>query len=144
MKRLHFNIRIDAPAEKIWDVLLTKETYETWAAAFMEGSTFETDWKKGSKALFVDSKGSGMVSEIDAHIPNEYLSIHHKGVVRDGVEDIASKEATQYAGYENYTLRSVDGKTEWLVECDMPEEYEEFFNKAWPAAMKIVKELAEQ
>ena len=35
----------------------------------------ETDWKKGSRAIFGDGKGSGMVSEIEEVIPNQFLSI---------------------------------------------------------------------
>jgi len=40
MNNLQFTIDINAPKEKVWDVMLTKETYDQWAGAFQEGSTF--------------------------------------------------------------------------------------------------------
>ena len=61
---MDFKIEIDAPREKVWDVLLGEKTYPIWTQAFSENSQVETDWQKGSKALFLDGNGRGMVSRI--------------------------------------------------------------------------------
>ena len=77
MEKLKFNTTINAPREKVWNALWDEDNYRKWTTVFSEGSTVETDWKKGSKVLFTDGKGSGMVSEIADNIPNEYMSFRH-------------------------------------------------------------------
>ncbi|AOM78464.1 SRPBCC family protein [Pedobacter steynii] len=145
MKKQEFKVLIDAPREKVWDVIIGKETYPQWTAPFSEGSNVETDWKKGSKAIFGDGKGSGMVSEIADNKPNEFLSIRHLGMIKDGVEDLDSEDVKKWSGaMENYTLKNVNGKTEWTVEMDMGEEWADYMNETWPLALQKAKELAEQ
>jgi hypothetical protein len=145
MKRKEFRITIDAPCEKVWNVIIGKDTYPVWTAVFAEGSAVETDWKKGSKALFLDGNGSGMVSEIAENIPYKFLSIRHLGEIVKGKEYTDSEKVKEWAGaYENYTLTEVDGKTEWLTEIDVTEEFGDYFDKTWPVAMEKVKELAEK
>jgi len=145
MKKLEFSIAINASPEKIWDIIIGKDTYSQWTAPFAEGSTVETDWKKGSKALFLDGKGQGMVSEIVESIPGKFLSIHHLGEVKDGVEDPTTYQGEQWGdALENYTLKEVEGKTVWQVNMDMNEEYVQYMKDTWPLALAKVKELAEK
>ncbi|MFA4868701.1 MAG: SRPBCC domain-containing protein [Pedobacter sp.] len=145
MKKLEFSITINANPQKVWDIITGKETYDQWTKVFAEGSTVETDWKKGSKALFLDGKGNGMVSEIAESIPGKFLSIHHLGEVKDGVEDPTTYQGEEWGdALENYTLKEVDGKTVWLVEMDMDEEYAQYMEDTWPLALAKVKELAEK
>ncbi len=61
METKEFKISINAPKEKVWDVLWNDPFYRAWTSVFAEGSHAETDWKKGSKVLFLDNKGRGMV-----------------------------------------------------------------------------------
>lgn len=144
MEKQHFKTNINAPREKVWDILWGDETYKAWTSAFSEGSHVQTDWKKGSKALFLDGKGSGMVAMIEENIPNEYMSIKHLGEVKDGVEDTTSDKVKEWAGaHENYTLKNVNGATELLVDMDINEEWKSYFEKTWPVALEKVRELAE-
>jgi uncharacterized protein YndB with AHSA1/START domain len=147
MEKLNFKIDINAPKETVWNVLLSKETYSEWTAPFCEGgtSTAETDWKKGSKVLFLDGNGMGMVSKIAENIPNEYISIHHLGIVKDGVEDYDSDEVKKWGdAFENYTLKEENGQTTLLIDMDSNEEYKAMFEKTWPEALQKVKEIAEK
>ena len=145
MIKLKFNTTIDAPREKVWSVLWNDETYRAWTSAFMEGSYAETDWKQGSKVLFLDGKGEGMVSTIADARPNEYMSIKHLGMVKDGVEDTTSEEVKKWAGaMENYTLKGENGRTELLVDMDTTEGSVEYFEKTWPKALEKLRELAEK
>ena len=148
MEHMEFKITIDAPKEKVWYTLWNDTTYREWTAAFAEGSRAETDWKKGSKALFLDGKNSGMVSTIVENKPNEFMSIKHLGVVKDGVEDLTSAESRDWAGgLENYTLQTVQGKTELKIDMSakgIPPEFLDYFDKTWPRALKKLKELAEK
>ena len=144
MDKLNFKAVINASPEKVWKVLWTDDTYRKWTSAFAEGSYAETDWKKGSKVLFTDGEGRGMVSRIAENRPNEYMSIEHLGEVKDGVEDTSSEKVKDWAGaHENYTLKKVNGKTELIVEMDITEEYKEMFSKMWPVALDNVKRLSE-
>lgn len=144
MEKLYFKIEIDATKEKVWDVVLGETTYPQWTAAFAEGSSVVTNWQKGSRALFLNAEGKGMVSEIAEHIPNEYLSIKHLGFYDNGVEDLESEEVKKWNGaHENYKLSSLEGKSIFSVEMDTNEEYKSYFLETWPKALNKVKELAE-
>jgi uncharacterized protein YndB with AHSA1/START domain len=148
---IEHTITIDASREKVWNVLWADATYRKWSAAFMEGSHIEaesekeSDWKEGSKILFLGPDKSGMTSVIAAKRPNEFMSFRHMGVVSNGVEDTESEEARKWRSSENYTLEDLDGKTGLTVtfDGDIPAEYVGYFNTAWPKALQTVKELAE-
>ena len=144
MEKLTFNTTIDAPTEKVWEILWGKESYKQWTTVFAEGSDAETDWQEGSKVIFSDGKGMGMVSRIERNIPNEYMSIKHLGFYKDGVEDTESEETKSWAGaMENYTLTTVDGKTKLDVEVNVSEKEKGYFLETFPKALAKVKELAE-
>jgi len=145
MEKQEFKITINTPRENVWKVLWDDATYRQWTAVFHEGSYVETDWKEGSKALFLSPEGEGMVSTIAANKPNEFMSIKHLGTVKNGVEDLDSEETRKWSGaMENYTLKTVDGNTELTVETDITEEYKDYFQQTWPKALEKVKALAEK
>ena len=145
MEKLKFKTVIDAAPEKIWNVLWNDDTYRQWTSAFAEGSYAETDRKQGSKVLFLDGNGRGMVSRIAENRPNEYMSIEHLGEIIDGVEDTTSDKIKEWAGaHENYTLKKIDGKTELTIDMDINEEFKEMFEGMWPKALKNLKSLCEE
>ncbi len=136
METKEFKISINAPKEKVWDVLWNDSSYRAWTSVFAEGSHAETDWKKGSKVLFLDNKGRGMVSVIAEKIPNEFMSFKHLGEVKDGVEDTSSERVSQWAGaLENYSLNTVNGKTELTVDMNITDEFIDYFLNTWPKAL---------
>ncbi len=145
MEKKEFKTTINAPKEKVWNILWGNTTYPEWTSVFAEGSRAETDWKKGSKTLFLDGKGNGMVSTIAENKPNEFMSIKHLGFVKNGVEDLNSEKVKEWAGaLENYTLKAINGKTELIVDMDITDEYKDYFEKTWPDALKKLKEMAEK
>jgi hypothetical protein len=142
-----FRITIDAPREKVWATLWNDATYRQWTLPFAEGSRMETDWKKGSKALFLGNDNSGMVSYIADNRPNEYMFFQHQGIVNKGVEDLDSEEAKKWAtSSEEYTLQTVNNQTELIVQMrgDIPQDFVEYFLRAWPKALEKLKEIAEK
>jgi uncharacterized membrane protein len=144
MQKITYSSTMNAPRDKIWKVMLEDATYRQWTSAFQEGSYAVTDWKEGSKALFLTPEGNGMVSRIVAHRPNEFLSIAHLGTVKSGVEDTASEEGKAWAGaHETYTLRDVGGVSMLTVEMDVTDEYRKYFDETWPKALSKLKALAE-
>ncbi|UII32743.1 SRPBCC domain-containing protein [Fulvivirga ulvae] len=140
MKRETFKITINAAAERVWEVLWSDNYYRRWAAVFMEGSLAQTDWKEGSKVLFVSPEGEGMVSSIVSKKTNEHMVFRHLGTISKGVEDLDNEWT---GAMESYKLEA-NGATTLTVEMDSTEEYLEYFKKAWPKALDSIKELAEK
>ena len=145
MEKMTFKATINAPREKVWETLWGDETYRKWTVPFSPDSQVTTDWKQGSKAIFHDGTGSGMVAVIEENRQNEFMSIKHLGMIKDGVEDLDSAEVRDWAGaHENYTLTESGGATELVVDIDITEKYKEMFEKMWPKALAELKTLAEQ
>lgn len=148
MQKLHFLIKINAPAKKVWETMLADQTYREWTATFNPGSYFEGSWEEGSRIKFLgpdqDGKLGGMYSLITDNRPYEYIAIEHQGVIINGVED-TSAEGQQWAGaMETYTFREVDGVTEVGIEIDVADEMVAEFKTAWPKALEKLKQLAEK
>jgi len=144
MEKIKFTADINAPKQKVWNVLWDKTSYEKWSSVFAPGSTFSTDWKEGSKIIFGDGKGSGMVSRIAVKKENEYMSFEHLGEVKDGIEDTTSDAVKMWAGsHENYTLTETSNGTKLDVDMDISPEFKDMFMNMWPKAMDEIKKLSE-
>lgn len=147
---MQFEIEINAPRERVWEILWGEATYPIWTKAFSEDSRVETDWKTGSKALFLDGQNRGMVSRIAENVPYEYMSIEHLGMISNGIEDYDSDAVKSWAGSkENYTLSEVNGKTTLQIDMEMDESEEnqemiKMFAGMWPKALSNVKSMSEQ
>ena len=151
MAKLQFTIDINAPKEKVWEVMFDDATYREWSAAFHEGSYFEGNWEKGSKMKFLadDDEGqSGMYSQVVENRPYEFLSLEHLGVVEDGEIDTESEDAQEWAGaHEDYTLTEKDGVTTVTVDMTgdtVDEDMTDMFAEMWPPALEKLKEIAER
>lgn len=144
MQKLNFSTSINADAGKVWNVLWNDANYPKWTSVFCEGSHAITDWKEGSKVLFLDGKGSGMVSTVAVNKPKEHMSFKHLGEVKNGIEDTESDKVKGWAGAtENYNLKETDGVTELKVDVDIVEEFKDYFMKTFPKALEQIKVLSE-
>lgn len=152
MKKIQFHEEIHASAQKVYETMLglnDKSSYEYWTAAFNPTSTFEGNWEKGSKILFVgtdeNGKKGGMVSKIVEHQPAVFVSILHYGFL-DGDQEITTGEQVEKwaGGHENYGFEEKDGITTVTVEMDTIDDYLDYFNNTYPEALKKLKELAER
>jgi uncharacterized protein YndB with AHSA1/START domain len=149
MINLHYETEIDAPAEKVFRLMLADKTYREWTKLFNPTSHFEGSWEKGSKILFLgsDEHGNegGMISRIKENIPNRFISIEHYGVIADGKEITTGQEVEKWAGgLENYTFEEKNGKTILSVDTDTTLEYKNYFEETWPKALKKIKEICEE
>lgn len=145
MQTIQFEDFIYATPEKLWAVLWSDDTYRLWTRVFAEGSYAQTDWQEGSKVLFLDGAGSGMVSRIKKKEEPFTMVFEHIGFVKDNTEDTTSPEVRQWAGAtESYTLKPMQHGTQLTVALQVAAEWKEFFEKTWPLAVQKIKQLAEE
>lgn len=157
-KKLEFTATINAPKEKVRNVMLADETYRKWTAAFSPGSWYEGDRSQGSEILFLGSDPSnpgqigGMYSKIAVNKPFEMISIEHLGEVNNGVKQV---NAAWAGAHENYYLSEQDGVTTLKIEIDVEQTSEEqqgagvpdfvaMFNEMRPKALADLKQLCEE
>lgn len=152
MKKLQFKQDIQASASSVYASMLglnDKSTYEQWTALFNPTSTYEGSWDKGSKILFigVDENGEkgGMVSWVAENIPNQHVSLQHKGMLKGETEITEGPEVEQWAnGFENYTFQENNGTTTVIVDLDTVDDFASYFEETYPKALGKLKEVCEQ
>src|SRR5690606_4629798 len=149
MERLQYKIDINAPATKVTELMLGKDTFKLWTAEFEPTSDFEGSWGKGDKIYFTgtdeEGKKSGMVSEIAEHIPHRFVSIRHYGILDKGKEITEGEQVEKWAGgFENYTYEEKDGVTTVTVDLDTTPDSIAYFDKTYPKALNRLKEICEK
>lgn len=141
-------MEIKAPKERVFEKMIGKDTYKQWTAEFNPTSDFEGGWNKGDKIRFVgvteEGKKKGMLARIEENIPNEFISIHHYGIV-DGENEITEGPMVESwtPAYENYSLSQEMEITNLMVEVDVSDEHIEYFDETWPKALLKLKEISE-
>ena len=139
------SITIDAPAEKVWEVLFTQEINKIWFAEFSQGTQAYTDWQVGSKAVFKDDSESGIFGKIAVNKLNEEMVIEYDGMLMNGKEDFDSKDAKNVKGSkETYKLVTDGPQTRLDITVDTDPEYFEMMSDSWDRALDIIKRLAEK
>lgn len=149
METIQYTILINANKGTVWDTMLNDKTYRQWTTAFHEGSFYEGTWEKGTEIRFLgpgeDGKLGGMYSKIKENKKHEFISIEHLGMVADGVIDTTSDEVKKWApSFENYTFSEKGNQTELKVEMQIDSNYKSMFDKMWPNALKLLKDLSEK
>ncbi len=140
MDTLIFNVEINAPREKVWRILWDDNTYRQWVSAFSEGSYAESDWEEGSKIRFLGPGGDGMHSVIDTLLLHEQMRFMHIGEIKNGLES----EGDWKGAMESYYLTDRNEGTEVRVEIDVVGEHIDYFSEAFPKALQLLKQIAEQ
>jgi hypothetical protein len=145
-KTLTFPVTIRAPRPLVFATMLDPEGYQTWTAAFGEGSYFSGSWEQGAKIHFLaPPSGDGMAAEIAENRLHEYVSIRHLGEVRNGVEDTTSDKVRAWApAYENYAFADAPDGCTVTVTLDTLAEWEDFMLKTYPQALALLKDLCER
>ncbi|ABS03900.1 SRPBCC family protein [Kineococcus radiotolerans] len=136
-------IDVDAPRERVWEVLTGEATYRRWSAEFAEGSYAETDWQQGSSVRFLGPDGTGLVGRVLVSRRPELLDIEYTGVVGGGRDDTESEQARLWSGtHEMYRLAEAGGGTLLAISAPMEEAYYDEMVGAWDRALAVVKELS--
>jgi uncharacterized protein YndB with AHSA1/START domain len=145
MKKLEYNIAINATRQKVWSTMLEKETYKQWVDVAWPGSYYEGEWKQGNNLRFITPDGSGTLVTLLKHLPYELSHAKHIAVLNPGgVEDRDSEVAKGWIGTtETYTFTEAKGVTELKVEIDTNPDWAAMFHDGWPKALAKLKELSE-
>jgi hypothetical protein len=144
METLEFKIEINAPKEKVWEVLWKDETYRQWTSAFCEGTYAISDWNEGSKIHFLSPNGEGMNSIIQSKVINEYMAFKHLSELKNFEEMPIDAVAQGWTGaMETYRLTQNSTITILDVTMDCIEKYADYFKNTFPKSMQIIKELSE-
>ena len=132
-------IKIHAPAKKVWQVLWDNDSYRKWAAAFMDGSHYSGDLKQGGRIRFLDPNNNGMESEVASLTENREITFHHLYELEAGKEGESLGKLR-----EQYTLEEQNGVTTLSLNSEMPSKYFEELDAATTRALQVIKELAEE
>lgn len=147
METLSYEIIINAPKQKIWDVLWGNDTYSEWTKFFNPkyASIMKSDWQVGGKTYFTNAEGEGMVSTIDSLEKPDQIIFKHLGMVdKEGNEDTESMEVKQWSGcYEKYILIDFDGKTKLHAEVQTEKDWREHMDQGFTKGLEVVKNLSE-
>jgi len=146
MKTLEFKIDINAGSKKVWDTMLSPDTYKEWVKVSWPGSYFEGEWKQGENLRFISPGRGGTLANVVELKPRKYIFAKHIAVINpDGSEDRDSKVAKGWIGTtESYTFTETNGKTELKTTMNIEPEWEPMFANDWPKAMANLKKICEQ
>lgn len=140
MQTITMETTINASSAEVWKTLWEDETYRRWTSVFGENSHAKSDWKEGSKILFLGNAGNGMYAFIDKKVDNKQMTFRHMGEVKNNEEQPESPWA---GAKEAYELEEHNGVTSLKVHMDVTEEMGKYFEEKFPAALAIVKKIAE-
>ena len=148
MVKVHYEILIDAPVEKVYQTMLDPKGFEEWTAEFNPTSYYEGSWEKGATIRFIstDENGNraGMVSRIKENTPNEFVSIEHLGIINGDREIFDDPEMEGWTGaLENYTFSEQAGKTLLSIDADSTANFKAYFEETWPKALNKLKRMCE-
>ena len=145
MEKLEYRIEIAAPAKKVWETMLQKDTYEQWVALSWPTSSYEGKWEKDALIKFIGDSGSGTLAEIVDIKPYERVLARHVAVLGEGgVEDRTSDVANGWVGTtEGYTFDEHAGRTTVRVVIETGKDWKQMFDEGWPTALQELKRIAE-
>jgi len=138
METLSKSIEINAPKEKVWNVLT--QDMQSWATAFAEN--VGGDWQQGGKVWFLGKDGTGMKGTITERRENEYIKFVNDVMVINNIETTDLKEWTGTG--DTYMLTEKDGVTTLAIESiGTSKEDMTTMEPMWDEALKRIKDNSE-
>lgn len=143
LEHLSLKVQINATADKVYQKIIDKKSYEQWASVYdTNSSSFEGDWKKGSKMYFysIDDYGNkmGMLGRIKENVRNQLIIIEYYGTMVNGEELGRFKESTV-----KFILTQETGYTELELDWGTHPEQKDFFHQQWSQILNQLKRICE-
>jgi hypothetical protein len=145
MKDLHYTIDINASIERVWDVMLSLDTYKKWAKPFSPHPQFEGVWEEGKMITFIDPGLGGTKALLEIVDPFHHIRAKHIAMISyDGSEDVDSSVAQEWIGtIEEYFFIQSGDVTTIDVRMHVHENFVDMFENSWPDALESLKKLCE-
>ena len=146
MEELHYQIRINATKETVWNTMLDAANYKEWAKAFSSDSQFKGEWKQGRYIQFIDPNMGGTKAILEILTPYRRIHAKHVAIInKDGIEDTDSEVAKKWQGItETYDLNELDDHTELSITIHTHPDFAAMFNSCWPNALALLKDICER
>lgn len=142
LQTLAFSVRVNAPAEKVWDILWSKEGYRQWTAPFCEGSYYETSaFEEGNTIRLLSPDGKGLNSILHTVEYPKYLAFQHIGEI-DNFKEV-TPDGWEKA-METYEIIPLNTGVEVITRVETAPEYVDHMNRLFPLALNELKRLAEK
>lgn len=145
METLKYQIEIAAPAKKVWNTMLEKETYEQWVGKSWPDSTYSGRWGLGEQIKFIGPNGAGTLAELVKFKPYEEVIARHIALLGpNGEEDRTSDTAKGWIGItEGYSFKEQNGITTLEVTIETTSQWRGMFDEGWPSALEDLKRITE-
>lgn len=146
MEKLKYEITVHADPERVWETLISEESFATWSEPFSPDSQFIGKWGKGNKIKFIAHGKGGTVAEIRKFEPYKLIdAVHVATIDKDGNEEATGPMTEHWIGTrETYHLDKIKDETKLTVEMETHPDFKPMFENSWPEALKKVRELAEK
>lgn len=146
MKKLEYQIGINATPQHVWETMLAPDTYREWVAGSWPDSFYQGRWAQGEEVRFIGENGAGTLAFIKTYRPYELIEAEHIAILLDGGErDTTSDFAKNWVGVtEDYHFEARDGGTLLTIVMHIKPGWEQMFNDGWPNALKQLKAICER
>lgn len=142
--KLKFECIIDAPPQKVWDLMWEDGVYRRWTASFHDGSYYKGTLQYGGRIHFLTPEGDGMYSEIIYFVPHSIIVFKHIGEIRENIEMPLDEASEKWTGFlEQYTYKEKNGATLLMVELDTDPKYKDHLSHSFETALIELKEIIE-
>lgn len=141
MKEMQFKIEINAPREKVWQILWEDESLRDWSGIVDPGTYMVGELKEGATVQFNSAEGYGVTSLVAELIPSEFILFKHQADTQDAGKSHRDDQWT--GGQESYKLTENHGATTLEMRLDVPPELEKIMSASYPKALGRIKELSE-
>jgi uncharacterized protein YndB with AHSA1/START domain len=140
MQTIEKTIEIDAPVEKVYEVLVNPRFTRAWGNAFSEGAYVESDWKPGSEVVWKDKTGN--VGAKGVVVENEPM----RRITVAFYDDINEKPPARPGQYkEMYSVQTGQHQSRLqIVAGALPESDVLTHSPLWDKALQMIKQLAEK
>ncbi len=151
MYKLKFEKHFTASPAKVFEVMLSSETYPLWAEVFHPGSHYDGEIKEGNIIHFVSKDSEtgfkdGMVSRVEVYEPAKRVSFQHIGMVHKGEEVFEGEGIQEWVGAleEYFFEEDGQGGTLLRIETDTIDAYKDYFAGVWPKALDRLEEIVQE
>lgn len=146
MEKLKYEIKVHADPERVWETLISEESFATWSEPFSPDSQFSGEWGEGSKIRFTAHGKGGTVAEIRKFEPYKLIdAVHVATIDKNGNEETTGPMTEHWIGTrETYHLEKLKDETKLTVEMETHPDFKPMFENSWPEALKKVRELSEK